>query len=78
MSSVRNKKLNCETIYHDAINFSSAKARFSFSKDKRFININAITNTDFTAKIGTTLGRRSPSFGIGDRFTRPRISCKQI
>ena len=78
MTSVRNKKLNCETIHHDAINFSTAKSRFSFSKDKRFININAITTTDYTAKIGTTFGRRSPSFGIGDRFIKPRTSCKRI
>ena len=76
MSTVHNTKQMCETIYHDAVNFSTAQSKYSFSKDRRFAPGITGVHTDFTQNLTSTLGRRSPSFGIGDRFTSPKSGCK--
>ncbi len=79
MTSIKNTKFRCQTVHHDSVNFSTAHQKYSFSKDRRFPKISAaITPTDFTEKLNSTFNRRSPSFGIGDRFMEPRTSCKRV
>lgn len=69
MTTVHNIKQMADTIYHEAINNSTANQKYSFPKNKRFSNISTgITPTDFTVNLNSTFGRRSPSFGFGDRF----------
>ena len=68
MSTILNPKQRCYSIHHEVINFSSAQHRFSFSKDTRFPNSKPTTPTDFTTTLPTTFGRKSPTFGVGERF----------
>lgn len=60
----------CLLVTHDAVNNSPTKAKYSFSKEKRFSSISGTFHTpsEFTHDLPHTLGRRSPSFGIGERF----------
>ena len=70
MSVSANTKHKCLLVTHDAINFSPTKAKYSFSKDQRFKSITGTTRTpsEFSHTLPHTFGRRSPSFGIGERF----------
>ena len=60
----------CLLVTHDAVNFSPAKAKYSFSRDQRFKSITGTTRTpsEFNHHLPHTFGRRSPSFGVGERF----------
>jgi hypothetical protein len=68
MSSILNSKQRGYTIHHEVVNFSTAQSKFSFCKDRRFKSISQTTPTDFTVDMPSTFGKRSPSFGIGERF----------
>ena len=70
MSTATNPKHKCLLVTHDAVNFSPSKAKYSFSRDQRFRSISGVSGTpsEFTHHLPQTFGRRSPSFGIGDRF----------
>ena len=72
MSLSTSNKHKCLLVTHDAINFSPTKQRFSFSRDQRFKSISGTTPTpsEFTHTLPGTFGRRSPSFGVGDRFNK--------
>jgi len=63
-------KHKCLLLTHEQVNFSPTKANFSFSKDKRFKSIAGHVNekSEFTHTLPSTFGRRSPSFGVGQRF----------
>lgn len=71
MSTMRNNNQGTYTIRHDIINFSTAQSRFSFSKGRRFVALTPNTPTDFNESLPGTFGRRSPSFGVGERFQAP-------
>ena len=58
------------------MNFSPTKQRFSFSKEQRFKSIANPALADFTHELPSTFKRRSPSFGIGERFKKVRYNCK--
>ena len=70
MSVATSNKHKCLLVTHDAINFSPSKAKYTFSKDQRFKSISGTTTTpsEFSHTLPGTFGRRSPSFGVGDRF----------
>ena len=70
MSTTTNPKHKCLLVTHDAINFSPSKAKYSFSRDQRFKSISGTKReaSEFNVNLPNTFGRRSPSFGIGDRF----------
>lgn len=55
---------------HEAVNFSTAKQKFSFGKEARFPSVGRGTPTDFTHSLTSTLKKRSAGFGLGDRFVR--------
>ena len=78
MSTILNPKQGCYTIHHDIINFSTSQQKFSFGKQWRFPSVKPTTPTDFTANLTSTFGRRSPSFGVGERFKNlaNREQCK--
>lgn len=71
MSTILNSKTHTSTLYHDAVNFSTAQQKFSFSKGRRFSLMKPNTPTDFTVNLPSAFGRRSPSFGVGNRFSTP-------
>jgi len=68
MSTIHNTREGSFTIRHDIINFSTAQSKYSFGKDQRFKTLKPNTPTDFNVQLPSTFGRRSPSFGIGERF----------
>ena len=70
MSVSAYSKHKCLLVTHDAVNFSPAKAKYSFSRDQRFKSITGTTRTpsEFNHHLPHTFGRRSPSFGVGERF----------
>jgi hypothetical protein len=78
MSTILNPKQGCYTIHHDIINFSTSQQKFSFGKQRRFPSVKPTTPTDFTVTLNSTFGRRSPSFGVGERFKNlaNREQCK--
>lgn len=60
------------SITHESINFSPSKQKYSFSKGDRFKSISGRTPSEFTVTLKDTFNKRSPSFGVGERF-RERI-----
>ena len=78
MSTTHNSKHRCLSLTHDSVNFSPTKQKYSFSKGSRFKSISGPTNCEFNHHLPGTFGRRSPSFGIGDRFKQLRKPCKSI
>ena len=70
MSVSATSKHKCLLVTHDAVNFSPSKAKYTFSKDQRFKSISGTSRTpsEFTVNLPHTFGRRSPSFGVGERF----------
>ena len=78
MSTTHNSKHRCLSLTHDSVNFSPSKQKYSFSKGSRFKSISGATPSDFNHHLPGTFGRRSPSFGIGDRFKQLRKPCKSI
>jgi hypothetical protein len=79
MSTLQSSRLKAFTITHDVVNFSTAQQKYSFGKDSRFKQTVTTTPTDFNVTLPSTFDRRSPSFGIGDRFKGavPKIKCKK-
>ena len=77
MSTTNSSKHKCLLLTHDAINFSPSKMSHSFAKDKRFNSISGykFEKSEFTHTLKPTFGKRSPSFGVGDRF-KVRINGK--
>ena len=63
-------KHKCLLLTHEQVNFSPTKMNFSFSKDKRFKSLagHTLEASEFTHTLPSTFGRRSPSFGVGERF----------
>ena len=78
MSTMTSTKHKCLLVTHDAVNFSPSKAKYSFSKDQRFKSISGTVRTpsEFTHHLPQTFGRRSPSFGVGERFKNGNRQCK--
>lgn len=72
MSVHNSSKHRCLLLTHDAVNFSPSKQKYSFSRDQRFKSISGTkaTPSEFTHNLPQTFGRRSPSFGIGERFKK--------
>lgn len=70
MSTSNNNKHKCLLVTHEMVNFSPSKAKYSFSRDQRFKSISGTTRTasEFNHNMPQTFGRRSPSFGVGERF----------
>lgn len=70
MSVSNNSKHKCLLLTQESINFSPSKMSHSFAKDKRFNSISGhkYEKSEFTHTMKSTFGRRSPSFGVGDRF----------
>lgn len=60
-------------VQHEAVNFSTAKQKFSFSKNQRFsLPLAEISKKgEFNYTLPTTLSSRRASFGVGDRFKTP-------
>ena len=59
--------------YREAINFSTAKQKYSFglSKSHRFPQLKKAVNERIGYDIPDTKNKRAPSFGIGQRFSTP-------
>ena len=77
MSTTHNPKHRCLSVTHESVNFSPTKQKYSFSKGSRFKSLSGPTNCELNHTLPGTFGRRSPSFGIGDRFKilkKPRKS----
>jgi hypothetical protein len=68
-----NSRKNYAIVTHEAVNFSTAKQKFSFSKNTRFSLPLAEINKkgEFNYTLPTTLTSRRASFGVGDRFKTP-------
>ena len=65
-----------QTITHEALNCSPSKQKYSFAKDARFRRPSGPTPSEFNETLPDTLGRRSPGFGIGNRFQEKRRARK--
>jgi hypothetical protein len=66
-------------INHDVVNLSTAQAKFSFGKGRRFSTLKPTVETEFSITLGSTMAnKKSPSFGVGDRFKRQRRTSKLI
>ena len=69
MATVQNSKLKIEVVYNETINNSSSIQKFSFIKDRRFReHYPGKIKTDFNTTLPGSFGKRSCSFGVGDRF----------
>ena len=64
------------SITHESLNFSPTKQKFSFSRGERFKSFSGKTPSEFTTTLGSTFGKRSPSFGVGARFKVRTINGK--
>ena len=75
MNSTHSRYMS-QTITHEALNCSPSKQKYSFAKDARFRRPSGPTPSEFNETLPDTLGRRSPGFGIGNRFQEKRRARK--
>lgn len=62
-----------QVVHHNVVNFSSAQHQFSFSKTRRFNEKHPVVTTDFKYEPRSSFTKqRSPTFGYGERFKRPK------
>ena len=67
-TSISNKQGGYVTNF-EVTNFSTAKQKFSFGKGERFPSVRKnLTELQYT--LPSAFGKRAPSFGVGDRFSR--------
>ena len=74
MSTILNPKQRCYSIVHESVNFSTSKQKYSFGRERRFPSVSRPTPSEFNTELGSTFGKRSPSFGYGDRFKTLNIN----
>lgn len=66
-----------QVVHHNVVNFSSAQHQFSFSKTRRFNEKHPVVTTDFKYEPRSSFTKqRSPTFGYGERFKRPKHTRK--
>lgn len=73
MSIIESSRLNGRVLYHDSINFSTSKQKYSFgiSKAKRFPQLRKNLNDKVGYELPPTNNGRGTGFGIGHRFSTP-------
>lgn len=76
MSTAHNSKHRCLSLTHESINFSPSKQKYSFSKGSRFKSIGGVTKVEFNHHLPSTFGKRTASFGVGERFHQLKRPCK--
>lgn len=63
--TIENASLGGFVTQYDAVNFSTAKQKYSFGKSTRFPSVLATRNQQIGYELPSTKNKRSAGFGVG-------------
>lgn len=70
-TTIENSSLGGFVTQYETINFSTSKQKYSFGKGQRFPSVMAKANNQIGYDLPSTMNKRSPGFGVGNRFHTP-------